>query len=55
MCADGYLNAADEFGQVTYKVPLSAHLQKPKVVSSAFVALFLVAFLARRVDLSLSK
>ncbi|KAI0278844.1 oligosaccharyl transferase alpha subunit [Russula aff. rugulosa BPL654] len=40
---------------VTYKVPLSAHLQKPKVVSIAFVALFVVAFLARRVDLSLSK
>lgn len=54
-CADGYLNAADEFGQVTYKVPLSAHLQKPKVVSIAFVALFFVALLARRVDLSLSK
>jgi len=40
---------------VTYKVPLSAHLQKPKVVSIAFVALFFAAFLARRVDLSLSK
>ena len=54
-CADGYSNAADKFGQVTYKVPLSAHLQKPKVVSIAFVALFFAAFLARRVDLSLSK
>ncbi|KAI0005075.1 oligosaccharyl transferase alpha subunit [Russula compacta] len=40
---------------VTYKVPLSAHLQKPKVVSFAFATLFLVTFLARRVDLSLSK
>ncbi|KAH8999039.1 oligosaccharyl transferase alpha subunit [Lactarius akahatsu] len=40
---------------VTYKVPLSAHLQKPKAVSIAFGVLFLVAFLARRVDLSLSK
>ncbi|KAI9513334.1 oligosaccharyl transferase alpha subunit [Russula earlei] len=40
---------------VTYKVPLSAHLQKPKVVSVAFVTLFLVAFLARRIDLTLSK
>jgi len=40
---------------VTYKVPLSAHLQKPKIVSIAFVTLFLVTFLARRVDLSLSK
>jgi len=40
---------------VTYKVSLSAHLQKPKVVSIAFVTLFLVTFLARRVDLSLSK
>lgn len=49
------MDAADEFGQVTYKVPVSAHLQKPKMVSIAFVALFFVAFLARRVDLSLSK
>ncbi|KAH9965868.1 oligosaccharyl transferase alpha subunit [Russula dissimulans] len=40
---------------VTYKVPLSAHLQKPKVVSAAFVVLFLFAFLARRIDLTLSK
>jgi len=40
---------------VTYKVPLSAHLQKPKVVSIAFVILFFATFLARRVDLSLSK
>ncbi|KAI9447969.1 oligosaccharyl transferase alpha subunit [Lactarius indigo] len=40
---------------VTYKVPLSAHLQKPKAVSIAFGIFFLVAFLARRVDLSLSK
>jgi len=40
---------------VTYKVPLSAHLQKPRVVSIAFVILFFATFLARRVDLSLSK
>ncbi|KAI0307101.1 oligosaccharyl transferase alpha subunit [Multifurca ochricompacta] len=40
---------------VTYKVPLSVHLRKPKAVSIAFGALFLVALLARRVDLSLSK
>jgi len=40
---------------VTHKVPLSAHLQKPKAVSIAFGVLFLVAFFARRVDLSLSK
>ena len=49
------LNTANELGQVKYKVPLSAHLQKPKAVSIAFGALFLVAFLVRRVDLSLSK
>jgi oligosaccharyltransferase complex subunit alpha (ribophorin I) len=40
---------------VTYKVPLSAHLQKPKAVSIAFGILFFIALLARRVDLSLSK
>ncbi|KAI0268194.1 oligosaccharyl transferase alpha subunit [Gloeopeniophorella convolvens] len=40
---------------VTYKVPLSAHLQKPKAVSIAFGVLFVVALLARRVDLNLAK
>ncbi len=51
----GIWAVSDKIEQVTYKVALSAHLQKPKVVSIAFGVLFLIAFLARRVDLSLSK
>ncbi|TFY75832.1 hypothetical protein EWM64_g8182 [Hericium alpestre] len=39
----------------TYKVPFSAHLQKPKAVATAFLGLFALAIMARRVDLRISK
>ncbi|KAI0053636.1 oligosaccharyl transferase alpha subunit [Auriscalpium vulgare] len=40
---------------VTYKVPLSAHLQKPKSVAVALLGLFAFALAARRVDFRLNK
>ncbi|KAI0068710.1 oligosaccharyl transferase alpha subunit [Artomyces pyxidatus] len=40
---------------VTYKVPLLAHLQKPKAVAIALLSLFTFAFASRRVDYRLTK
>jgi oligosaccharyltransferase complex subunit alpha (ribophorin I) len=41
--------------QVSYQVPLSAHLKKAVSVSAAFFSLFAFAFMARRVDLNLHR
>jgi oligosaccharyltransferase complex subunit alpha (ribophorin I) len=38
---------------VKYQVTTSAHLKKPLAVATAFFGLFTVAFLARRVDLTI--
>jgi oligosaccharyltransferase complex subunit alpha (ribophorin I) len=40
---------------IAYKVPLSAHLKKPVAVGIALFSVFFVAFLWKRVDLSLEK
>ncbi|KAF8450710.1 Ribophorin I [Boletus edulis BED1] len=40
---------------VSYKVPLSAHLKKPVAVGAAFMSLFMIGLVARRVDLRLHK
>ncbi|KAA1466496.1 oligosaccharyl transferase alpha subunit [Dentipellis sp. KUC8613] len=39
----------------SYKVPFSAHLQKTKAVATAFLGLFALALLTKRVDLRLIK
>lgn len=41
--------------QVSYKVPLSAHLRKPLAVATAFLALFSFAFTAKRISLQIHK
>ncbi|KAG6331749.1 hypothetical protein ID866_7343 [Astraeus odoratus] len=40
---------------VSYKVPLTTHLQKPLAVGVAFFSLFMLGFAAKRVDLRLHK
>ncbi|KAG1754033.1 Ribophorin I [Suillus paluster] len=40
---------------VSYQVPFSAHLKKAMSVGAAFFSLFALAFMARRVDLTLHK
>src|ERR1700722_1476514 len=37
--------------QVSYKLPLLAHLRKPIAVTTAFLAFFVVAIIARRADI----
>lgn len=41
--------------QVSYKVPLSAHLQKPFTVAIAFFGLFALTLFGRRIDLTINK
>ncbi|KAL4081862.1 Ribophorin I [Scleroderma yunnanense] len=40
---------------VSYRVPFSAHLRKPLAVGAAFFSLFMLHFVAKRVDLRLHK
>jgi len=41
--------------QVSYKLPISAHLKKPIAVATAFLGLFVLAIAGRRVDLRIHK
>jgi len=41
--------------QVSYKVPPSAHLKKPLAVTIAFLSLFMLAFVGRRINLTIHK
>ena len=43
------------FVQVTYKVPFSAHLQKPVAVATAFLGLFALALAWKRVDIRIRR
>ncbi|KAL0949980.1 hypothetical protein HGRIS_009994 [Hohenbuehelia grisea] len=45
---DGYI-------YVSYRVPISAHFQKPVAVSAAFMGLFVLAIFWRRIDLRIHK
>ncbi|KZT12566.1 oligosaccharyl transferase alpha subunit [Laetiporus sulphureus 93-53] len=40
---------------VTYKVPLSAHLKKPMAVAAAFMGLFVLGFVIKRMDIRIQK
>ena len=42
-------------GQVSYKVPFSAHLMKPLAVATAMMGLFVLAFAAKSVDVRIQK
>ena len=53
-----YKNLTDKHSgiiYIAYKVPFSAHLKKPTAVGIAVFSAFFVAFLWKRVDLSLEK
>jgi len=53
-----YENLTDKHNGIvyaSYKVPFSAHLQKPKAVATAFLGLFAFALATRRIDLRFVK
>ena len=41
--------------QVTYKVPFSAHMRKPIAVATAFLGLFVLGFVSKRVDMRIRR
>ena len=41
--------------QVTYKVPFSAHMRKPVAVATAFISLFVLGFVTKRVDVRIRR